>query len=272
MAKRAASTPPKERPYHCRLCNKALAEDELGYVCRHVAHGMMVTLVPDASSDAARIPDTACTACVLAMEQGKKDAAERADVHVVCAGCYRDCRKRNIDDFTAADRAQGYVLARRTQYERLSPPEKPLEIGGVYEGRVFKLGFSPIPSQDPISLERMWVRVTCVLKGGVIHGALANDPELFKRKTLKADDTVVFSTKHVLDVIPETKKSAKAAAKSAEEAKRAAAEQARAAKAKAAKKAAKSGKLGKRGEKTSGKKAPKKKAKTAPKKKAKRSG
>ena len=70
----------------------------------------------------------------------------------------------------------------------------------------------------------MWVRVTCVLKGGVIHGALANDPELFKKKTLKADDTVVFSLKHVLDVIPETKKSAKAAARSAEEAKRAAKE------------------------------------------------
>lgn len=238
MAKRAAPKDAKERPYHCRLCDQALAEDELGYVCRHVAHGMMVTLVPDASSDGQLIPDTACTACVLAMEQKKKDAADKADVHVVCARCYRDCRKRNIDDFTAADREQGYVLAQRTQYDRLSPREKPLEIGKVYEGRTFKLGFSPIPSQAPISLERMWVRVTCVLEGGVIHGALANDPELFKKKTLKADDTVVFSTKHVLDVIPETKKSAKAAARSAEEAKKAARAKkaAIAAKAKAAKK------------------------------------
>jgi hypothetical protein len=222
MAKRAASTPPKERPYHCRLCNQALAEDELGYVCRHVAHGMMVTLVPDASSKDQLIPDTACTACVLAMEQKKKNAATDADVHVVCERCYRECRKRNIDDFTAADLERGYVLAGRAQYDRLSPRDKPLDIGKIYEGRTFKLGFSPIPSMDPISLERMWVRVTCVLKGGVVHGALANDPELFKKKTLKADDTVVFSTPHILDVIPETKKSAKAAAKHAEEAKKAA--------------------------------------------------
>ena len=246
MAKRAASSPPRERPYHCRLCNQALAEDELGYVCRHVAHGMMVTLVPDASSQGQLIPDTGCTACVLAMDQKKKNAEEQADVHVVCERCYRDCRKRNIDDFTAADREQGYVLARRAQYDRLEPRQKPLDIGKIYEGRVLKLGFSPIPSMHPISLERMWVRVTCVLAGGVIHGALANDPELFKKKTLKADDTVVFSVKHVLDVIPETKKSAKAAARSAEEAKKAA----RAAKAALAAKA-----------KKTAKKSPKKKAK-----------
>jgi len=243
MAKRAAPKDSKERPYHCRLCNQALAEDELGYVCRHVAHGMMVTLVPDASSKGQLIPDTACTACVLAMEQKKKNAEEQADVHVVCERCYRECRKRNIDDFTSADREQGYVLARRAQYDRLEPRQKPLDIGKIYEGRVLKLGFSPIPSMHPISLERMWVRVTCVLKGGEIHGALANDPELFKRKTLKADDTVVFSAKHILDVIPETKKSAKAAAKHAEEAKKAA---------KAAKgaKAAKSAKTAKTAKKT----------------------
>jgi hypothetical protein len=236
MAKRAAAKDVKERPYHCRLCEQALAEDELGYVCRHVAHGMMVTLVPDASSAGQLIPDTACTACVFAMEQKKKDAEQKADVHVVCVQCYRELRKRNIDDFTATDREQGYVLAKRSQYDRLSPPPKPLELGKVYEGRTFKLGFSPIPSQDPISLERMWVRVTCMLKGGVIHGALANDPELFKKKTLKADDTVVFSMKHVLDVIPETKRSAKDAARRAEDAKKAAKEKkaALAAKAKSA--------------------------------------
>jgi hypothetical protein len=221
MAKRAE---PKERPYHCRLCNGALAEDELGYVCTHVAHGMMVTLVPDASSVAQLIPDTACTACVQAMEQQKKNASDAADVHVVCLRCYRDRRQRNIDAFTVADREQGYVLGLRAQYDRLEPRAEPLEIGNLYEGRVLKLGFSPIPSMHPISFERMWVRVMCVLKGGVIHGALANDPELFKRKTLKADDTVVFSAKHVLDVIPETKKGAMEAAKKAEDAKKAQAE------------------------------------------------
>jgi hypothetical protein len=263
MAKRADS---KERPYHCRLCNAAVAEDELGYVCRHVAHGMMVTVVPDASSTGQLIPDTACTACVLAMEQEKKNAAEEADVHVVCERCYRELRKRNIDDFTAADRVQGYVLARRAQYDRLSPREKPLEIGKLYEGRVVKLGFSPIPSTSPISLERMWVNVTCVLAGGEIHGALANDPELFKRKTLKADDTVVFSAKHILDVIPETKKTAKEAAKRADDAKKAA---------KAAKAKAKANAMTKAKAKAKGKakaSAPKRTAKNAAQKKAKQTG
>jgi hypothetical protein len=236
MAKRAEA---KERPYHCRLCDAALAEDELGYVCTHVAHGMMVTLVPDASSTGQLIPDTACTACVQAMDEKKKNASDAADVHVVCLRCYRDCRLRNIDDFAAADREQGYVLGLRTQYDRLEPREQPLEIGNLYEGRVLKLGFSPIPSRHPISFERMWVRVTCVLKGGVIHGALANDPELFKRKTLKADDTVVFSAKHVLDVIPATKKGAMEAAKKAEDAKKAQAEARAAEKAKADKAKAK---------------------------------
>jgi hypothetical protein len=157
------------------------------------------------------------------MEQKKKNAAEQADVHVVCARCYRDLRKRNIDDFTVADRERGYVLAKRAQFDRLSPREKPLDMGKLHEGRVVKLGFSPIPSTSPISLERMWVNVTCMLRGGQIHGALANDPELFKRKTLKADDTVVFSAKNILDVIPETKKTAKAAEAAEKAAKKAAA-------------------------------------------------
>ncbi len=220
MAKRATATV-RERPYHCRLCNEPRAEDELGYVCCHVAHGTMVTLVADTAGakEGQVIPDTACTACILAMDAKKKNADANADVHVVCARCYRECRKRNIDDFTPADRAQGYVLAKRPQYDRLEPRTKPLDIGKIYEGRVVKLGFSPIPSTHPISLERMWVRVTCLVKGA-LHGALANDPELFKRKTLKADDTVVFAAKHILDVIPETKKSEKAAMKRAEAAKK----------------------------------------------------
>jgi hypothetical protein len=69
-------------------------------------------------------------------------------------------------------------------------------------GRTVKLGFSPIPCTPPVSFERMWVKITCVMDGGEIHGALANDPALFRPKTLKADDTVVFTAAHVLDVEP----------------------------------------------------------------------
>jgi hypothetical protein len=205
MAKRA----PKERPYHCQLCNRALAEDELGFVCQHVAHGFMVTLVADAPSapsaprKAEPLPDAACTACSFAMDAKKENAEKDANVHVVCERCYREARDRNIDDFTAADRKQGYVLVPRAHYDRFEKRKKPLSVGRMKVGRTVKLGFSAIPCKHPISLERMWVRVTCVLPGGEIHGALANDPALFAPKTLKADDTIVFSAKHVLEVEPE---------------------------------------------------------------------
>jgi hypothetical protein len=239
MAKRT----PKERPYKCRLCNAALAEDELGFVCQHIAHAAMVTLVADAPTKDKPFPDAPCTACDLAMAEQRKNADLNADIHVVCGGCYRTARQRNIDYFTDADVQKGYVLVRRAHYDRVFPREKPLSIGPIREGRELKLGFSPIPSTDPIPLERMWVRVTCVLKGGGVHGALANDPQLFRRKTLKADDTVVFKAANVLEIeakpalteAPPKQAAAKqAAAAKAAAAKAAAAEKKRAAAAKAA--------------------------------------
>ena len=192
----------KERPYHCQLCNAALAEDELGYVCEHVAHGAWRTLLADPPAKGQLIADTPCTACGYAMEAKKKNAEDKANIHIVCQPCYRKARAQNIDYFTKADAEQGYVLVPRAHYDRVVKPEIKLEVGPITVGRTLKLGFSPIPCTLPISLERMWVRVTCVLKGGVIHGALANDPELFKRKVLKADDTVVFKAAHVLETEP----------------------------------------------------------------------
>lgn len=191
----------RERPYHCQLCNTPLAEDELGYVCGHVAHGAWLTLLPDAAAGQP-IPDTPCTACGRAMAANQKNAEQKANIHIVCRPCYRKARARNIDRFTAADVERGYVLVPRAHYDRVVKPEIKLNVGPITVGRELKLGFSPIPCTPPVSLERMWVRVTCLLKGGVIHGALANDPELFKRKTLKADDTVVFKAAHILDTDP----------------------------------------------------------------------
>ena len=207
MAKRTA----KERPYHCRLCNAALAEDGLGYVCEHVAHGTMLTLLADAPPAGQRIPDTACTACGAAMDRHEKNAAEKANIHIVCQPCYRKARAQNIDQFTKADIAKGYVLVSRAHYDRIVKREIKLDVGKITVGRELKLGFSPIPSKHPISLERMWVRVTCLLEGGVVHGALANDPELFKRKVLKANDTVEFKAAQVLETeLPKPKRKAKA--------------------------------------------------------------
>jgi hypothetical protein len=196
----ATRTSSKERPYRCQLCDVALAEDQLGFVCQHVAHGTMVTFVADAPTPEAPRPDLACTACARAIEGRKKGAEANAQIHVVCARCYRAAIARNVRDFSAADEAQGFVLVKRARYDRVSPRDAPLRVGPLFAGRELKLGFSPIPSTAPISLERMWVRVSCVLPRGVLHGVLANDPQLFKRRTLKAGDTVEFTVGHVLEI------------------------------------------------------------------------
>lgn len=192
----------KERPYHCQVCNAALAEDELGYVCEHVAHGAWLTVLADKPDKGQLIPDTPCTACGYAMAAQQKNAEEKANIHIICKPCYRKQRAQTIDYFTPEDAERGYVLVPRSHYDRVVKREINLEVGPITEGRALKLGFSPIPSTYPIALERMWVRVTCLMKGGVIHGALANDPELFKRKVLKAKDTIVFKAAHVLETEP----------------------------------------------------------------------
>jgi len=201
---------PKERPYHCQLCDAALAEEECGFVCEHVAHGAWNTLLADRAAKGKSIPDTPCTACAFAMEAKKKNAEAKANIHIVCLACYRKQRAQNIDTFTKEDVERGYVLVSRRHYDSVVKREINLEVGVIEVGRALKLGFSPIPSTHPISLERMWVRVTCLMKGGVIHGSLANDPELFKRKVLKADDTVIFKAGHVLETeLPKPARKAK---------------------------------------------------------------
>jgi hypothetical protein len=190
----------EERPDRCQLCGARLAEGAVGFVCEHVAHGAMLTVLADAPSKRDPVPDMLCTACGFALEAERHDAEREANLHVVCARCYREARARNIADFTEADRARGYALARRAAYDGEWKRPRRLTIGPVSVGRTLKLGFSPIPSQHPISLERMWVEITRVLAGGELHGVLANDPQLFASKTLKAGDPVVFTEEHVLEI------------------------------------------------------------------------
>ncbi len=189
----------KERPYRCQLCSAPLAEDELGFVCEHVAHGTWNTLLVERPKKGHPIPDAPCTACAFAIDAKKKNAETKANIHLVCRSCYGKARARNVDYATQADVERGYVLVPRSHYDRIVKRDINLDVGPITVGRALKLGFSPIPATHPVSLERMWVRVTCIAKGGVLHGSLANYPELFKRKILKADDTVVFRAAHVLE-------------------------------------------------------------------------
>jgi hypothetical protein len=209
----------EERPYRCQLCGARLGEGAVGFVCEHVAHGAMLTVLADVPSTRDPVPDMLCTACGFAPEAERRDAERDANLHVVCARCYREARARNIADFTDGDRARGYALARRAAYDGEWKRPRHLVIGPVSVGRTLKLGFSPIPSQHPVSLERMWVEITRVLEGGELHGVLANDPQLFASETLKAGDPVVFTEEHVLEI---ERDAAKATAKAKTTARRAA--------------------------------------------------
>lgn len=199
---------PKERPYECQLCHAPLAEDELGFACEHIAHGTWHSFFAAKPKRGRPIPDTPCSGCAAAIEAKKKNAESNANIHIMCRACYTNRRARNIDYATAEDVERGYVLVTRAHYEQIVKPEINMAVGPIAEGQVLKLGFSPIPTTWPVALERMWVRVTSVRKGGFIEGSLANHPELFKRKVLKANDMVVFKAAHVLETqLPKAKRS-----------------------------------------------------------------
>lgn len=197
-------------PYTCQLCNAPVTEDEIGFVCEHVAHGVFQTIAADKPTREDPLPDIPCTACAASMEAGKKNAEEKANIHVVCRACYKKVRAQSIDTFTDEDVERGYYLLPRSHHDRIVKREINLDVGPMEEGRPLKLGFVTIPSTFPVSLELMWVRVTGKRKGGIIEGKLANNPELFKRKVLKADSVVLFKPAHVLETeLPKKKRSKK---------------------------------------------------------------
>jgi hypothetical protein len=47
----------EERPDRCQLCGARLAEGAVGFVCEHVAHGAMLTVLADAPSKQDPVPD-----------------------------------------------------------------------------------------------------------------------------------------------------------------------------------------------------------------------
>ena len=199
----------KPRPYQCQLCAAAVAEDELGFVCEHVAHGAWQTIASEKPTREAPMPDAPCTACAAAMEAGKKNAEEKANIHVVCQPCYRKVRAQSLDAFTKEDEERGYVLLTRAHHDRIVKREINLDVGPMEIGRTLKLGFVTLPSTSPIALERMWVRVVGKQKGGIVEGLLANNPSQFKRRVLKADSVILFKPAHVLETEPPKAKRSK---------------------------------------------------------------
>jgi hypothetical protein len=62
----------EERPDRCQLCGARLAEGAVGFVCEHVAHGAMLTVLADVSSKQAPVPD------MLEREPGAATATAKA--------------------------------------------------------------------------------------------------------------------------------------------------------------------------------------------------
>lgn len=191
------------KPHHCQLCDRKLAEAELGFVCQHFAHGKYLTYEASRAKPG-RVPDTACTACSILYDargpEGSKSAKEadrEVAIHVVCKRCYDAQAKRNV--LTAKrDRKRGYALVPRSVHGALQGMR--LSVAAKLEVGVFaKVVFVPIPSHGRDEFEMMWVEIRR-RSGGAFSGTLANVPRLFPKETLREGSRIAFREADVVAV------------------------------------------------------------------------
>ena len=194
------------KPYHCQLCERKLAKDELGFVCQHFAHGKYLTYETSRAKPG-RVPDTACTACSILYDargpEGSK-TAKGADrelaIHVVCKRCYDSRTKRNVLT-SKRDRKRGYALVPRPVHAALQGMK--MSVAAKLEAGVFaKVVFVPIPSHGRDEFEMMWVEIRR-RNGDSFSGALANEPRLFPKETLSEGSKVAFREEDVVAVAVE---------------------------------------------------------------------
>ena len=192
------------KPYHCQLCERKLAEDELGFVCQHFAHGKYLTYEASRGKPG-RVPDTACTACSIAYEargaEGSKTAKavdRELAIHIVCKRCYDARARRNVLT-SKRDRKRGYALVPRAVHAALQGMK--LSVAAKLEVGVHaKVVFVPIPSNGRDEFEMMWVEIRR-RSGDAFSGTLANQPRLFPRETLSAGSKVSFREADVVAVV-----------------------------------------------------------------------
>lgn len=189
------------KPYHCQLCERKLAKDEVGFVCQHFAHGEYLTYEASRAK-AGRIPDTACTACSILSDargpEGSRSAKAADDelaLHVVCKRCYDARASRNVLT-VKRDRRRGYALVPRAVHAALQGMK--MSVAAKLEVGVFaKVVFVPIPSRPRDEFEMMWVEIQ-KRSGDAFTGTLANEPLLFPQETLREGSKVSL---HEADVV-----------------------------------------------------------------------
>jgi hypothetical protein len=171
-----------------------------GQVCQHLVHGQLLTYNTSAR-DTDEIPDTACTSCYFRYhEKGDvPDVWEQMRLHTVCARCHDAIMTRNVLP-GAHEQWRGYALVSAPQYAAAHPEWRPPR-QALRNGDHVKVGFSPIPSRAPVSIEKMWLRITGTTNDGAFIGVLDNDPRHFAPDVLRCGDEVAFQGQSVLDVL-----------------------------------------------------------------------
>lgn len=189
------------KPYRCQLCERKLAERDVGFVCQHFAHGKYLTYEASRAKPGS-VPDTACTACSILYDaagpEGSKSAKEaehEAAIHLVCKRCYDALAKRNVLS-AKRDRKRGYALVPRAVHAALQGMK--LSVAAKLDvGVLAKVVFVPIPSRGRDEFEMMWVEIRR-RSGDAFSGILANEPRLFPKETLREGSKVAF---HETDVV-----------------------------------------------------------------------
>jgi hypothetical protein len=184
----------------CDVCD--LASERFGAVCQHIVHGkyQTYTLAPRETPE---LPDTACTSCSEKYNH-LGDVAEvwtTMQIHLACESCYADLLSRQLSS-DSIDFERNYRLIKVDEYAQINGSRRELQDDRIVTDGFVKLGFSPVPSTFPISLEKMWVRVVSRM-GHVVTGILDNDPGVISHNILHSGSKITFGIEHVLEIFEE---------------------------------------------------------------------
>jgi hypothetical protein len=182
----------------CSRCGKQ--SEQTGEVCQHLVHGELLTYYT-APSDGSGLPDTACTACFALYEKldNAPEVWSTMRLHVICEDCYPAIVAKHVLP-TQRDMERGFAIVSRKRYASAKGMDVVDASGHCALGSFAKLAFAPLPSQHPLSVEKMWVRIEG-LDRDALEGVLDNDPEHFDPDVLKAGDKIEFSRDDVLEVM-----------------------------------------------------------------------
>ncbi len=172
-----------------------------GAVCQHLVHGELLTYNrSEPRYDG--LPDVACTACygLYAEASDVPKVWAAMAIHLLCSQCYEQTLGNHVLP-TPAEQDSGFALVTRKQYYAVRrQPEAMVE--HLEKGSFLMLGFSPVPSIHPKSIEKMWVKLDHISDEGLLSGVLDNDPTYFRHDVLSAGSTISLSARKWSEASP----------------------------------------------------------------------